>query len=234
MISKNIYKTFLYVANSYIDDDRVLCNMVTFKQFEDEENCINKKIFNFKFYFNCDVELDMMDDSTLTTYNSKLVGLIKHLKRCVNEFKNDSYGWYIIDSIIDYIKELFDRDAFFDSADIMLIDTIFDEIHFKYDRINVVYPKDLNDTENPNVIIEFKYSADNNEFIKSIYINDRSFRVEYTDEHCHKLTSNTLDTFILPVLDILSSRSDYMFDKVVNYLIPHLILNAADFEFKLS
>lgn len=235
-MGKNICKTFLYVANAY-SDDGVLCNMVTFKQFEDGQNHVTKKIFNFKFYFNHDVEFDTVNSSTLITYNSKIVYLIRQLKRCANDFKNNSYSWYVIkDSVIEYVKKVVDEDPFFDAPDIILIDTIFDEMSFKYDMITVVCPEELTDAETPHVLIKFKSSANNydDEFIESIYINDSYFQVKYTDENCRKLDGNTMNTFILPVLDILSRGGNYILDEVINYLTPHLILNAADFEFKLS
>jgi len=236
-MGKNICKTFLYVANAY-SDDGVLCDMVTFKQFEDGENHVTKKIFNFKFYFNHDVEFDTVNSSTLITYNSKIVYLIQRLKCSASDFKNDSYSWYVIkDSIVEYVKKVFDGDPVFDASDIILIDTVFDEMSFKYDRITVVCPEELTDADTPHVLIKFKSSADNyddNAFIESIYINDSYFQVKYTDENCRKLDGNTMNTFVLPVLDILSRGDNYILDEVINYLTPYLILNAADFEFELS
>lgn len=238
MIDEKFCKTFEYIADEY-DEDGVLCYIVTILMYK-VDNCItSKNIFSFKYYFSGYIEFDKLPNSPITVYNSGVVALIRHLKRCANNFKNGSFSNYAIkDSIINYIIEIFKDDPIFKISNIISIDKTFDELEscFKFDKISITYPEDLNTTKVPHVSIEFKYPLDNNNdntcYIHKISIVDMFFRVIYFDNKRHCISSYIMDTFILPVLDILSSKSDNKIDELVDYLIPHLATDAKTFSFE--
>lgn len=238
MIGEKFCKTFGYIADEY-DEDGVLCDIVTML-IRKGDNCItSKKIFRFKYYFSGYIEFDKLPNSSITIYNSGVVALIRHLKRCANYFKNGSFSDYAIkDSIINYIIEIFKDDPNFKISNIISIDKTFDELEpcFKFDKISIVYPEDLNTAKVPHVSIEFKYQLDNNNdntcYIHKISITDMFFRVVYFDNKRRCISSYIMDTFILPVLDILSSKSDNKIDELVDYLTPHLATAAKTFSFE--
>lgn len=238
MIGEKFCKTFEYIADEY-DEDGVLCYIVTMLMCKGD-NCItNKKIFSFKYYFSGYIEFDKLPNSPITVYNSGVVALIRHLKRCANYFKNGSFSDYAIkDSIINYIIEIFKDDPIFKISNIISIDKTFDELEqsFKFDKISITYPEDLNTTKVPYVSIEFKYPLDNNNdntcYIHKISIVDMFFRVIYFDNKHRCISPYIMDTFILPVLDILSSKSDNKLDELVDYLTPYLAIAAKTFSFE--
>lgn len=132
----------------------------------------------------------------------------------------------------------FKDDPNFKISNIISIDKTFDELEpcFKFDKISIVYPEDLNTAKVPHVSIEFKYQLDNNNdntcYIHKISITDMFFRVVYFDNKRRYISSYIMDTFILPVLDILSSKSDNKIDELVDYLTPHLATAAKTFSFE--
>ena len=116
MIGENYCKTFIYVADGY-DEDCVLCNIVTLLMYKDDNDTItSRRIFNFKYYFNGSTEFDTLKNSKVSIYDNNIIMLMRHLKCCANNFKNESFSDYAIkDSIINYIIEIFKDDLNFKS-----------------------------------------------------------------------------------------------------------------------
>lgn len=101
--------------------------------------------------------------------------------------------------------------------------------------VYIEYPKDLNTKEDPYIYIRFKYPSYDNycmTYIDKIAIAADCFKIDYFDEFgCH-VSGYIMDTFIFPVLDILSSKSDNKIDELVEYFTPHLATTALHFRFK--
>ena len=237
-IDSSVHKTFVYVADKY-DEDCVLCNIVTLLMNENDDGYItSRKVFNFKYYFNGSTEFDTLPNSAISTYNNNLIMLIRHLKSCANHFKNGSLSDYAIkDSIINYIMEVFEHDPNFKNSNLITIDKTFDELEqsFKFDSVCIEYPKDLNTKEDPYIYIRFKYPSYDNygmTYIDKIAITADCFQIDYFDEFgCH-VSGYIMDTFIFPVLDILSSKSNNKIDELVEYFTPHLATTALHSRFK--
>lgn len=237
-IGESYYKTFIYVADKY-DEDCVLCNIVTLLMNENDDGYItSREVFNFKYYFNGSTEFDTLPNSTISTYNNNLIMLIRHLKSCANNLKFESFSDYAIkDSIINYIMEVFKHDPNFKNSNLITIDKTFDELEqsFKFDSVCIEYPKDLNTKEDPYIYIRFKYTSYDNygmTYIDKIAITADAFEINYFDEYgCH-VSGYIIDTFIFPVLDILSSKSNNKIDELVEYFTPHLATTAMHFRFK--
>lgn len=232
-IDSSVHKTFVYVADKY-DEDCVLCNIVTLLMNENDDGYVtSRKVFNFKYYFSGSTEFDTLPNSTISIYNNKVIALIRHLKQCANNLKFESFSNYAIkDSIINYIMEAFEHDP-----NLITIDKTFDELEqsFKFDSVCIEYPKDLNTKEDPYIYIRFKYPSYDNygmTYIDKIAITADCFQIDYFDEFgCH-VSGYIMDTFIFPVLDILSSKSDNKIDELVEYFTPHLATTAMHFRFK--
>ena len=237
-IDSSVRKTFVYVADKY-DEDVVLCNIVTLLMNENDDGYItSRKVFNFKYYFNGSTEFDTLPNSTISIYNNKVIALIRHLKQCANNLKFESFSNYAIkDSIINYIMEVFEHDPNFKNSNLITIDKTFDELEqsFKFDSVCIEYPKDLNTKEDPYIYIRFKYPSYDNycmTYIDKIAITADCFQIDYFDEFgCH-VSGYIMDTFIFPVLDILSSKGNNKIDELVEYFTPHLATTAMHFRFK--
>ena len=237
-IGESFCKTFVYVADEY-DENCILCNIVTLLINEDDDGYItSRKIFNFKYYFSGSIEFITSANSTISIYNSNIIALIRHLKCCANNLKFESFSEYAIkDSIINYIMEVFKNDPNFKNSNPITIDKTFDELEqsFKFDTVCIEYPRDLNTTEDAYITIQFKYPSYNNEccdYIDKITIGADNFKIDYFDEFgCH-VSGYIMDTFIFPVLDILSNKNNNKIDELVEYFTPHLATTALNFRFK--
>ena len=139
------------------------------------------------------------------------------------------------------VKELFKGDPNFCDDDIIPINMNYDELvtKFKYNSITVSIPKKLDNVcnDDQSVIIKFDGITKDNydcEYIEEISIINNSFSVDYMDEYCRSISAYTMNTYILPVLDILSNNyDDNKVDKLIKYLKPHVAINAKTFDFKL-
>ena len=237
-IGENYYKTFIYVADKY-DENCVLCNIVTLLMNENDDGYVtSRKVFNFKYYFHGSTEFDTIPNSAISIYNNKVIALIRHLKQCANNLKFKSFSNYAIkDSIINYIMEVFEHDPNFKNSNLITIDKTFDELEqsFKFDSVCIEYPKDLNTKEDQYIYIRFKYPSYDNycmTYIDKIAITADCFKIDYFDEFgCH-VSGYIMDTFIFPVLDILSNKNNNKIDELVEYFTPHLATTAMHFRFK--
>ena len=240
-IDSTVSRIFVYVADTYKESD-LMCDITTIAQFKDGDYVKEMRIFNFKYNFNGDIEFNTVDSCKTAIYNDKLVKFIKRLKLCMEDFKNGTYrGSVIRDGIIDVVKELFKGDPNFCDDDIIPINMNYDELvtKFKYNSITVSIPKKLDDVcnDDQSVIIKFDGITKDNydcEYIEEIRIINNSFSVDYMDEYCSSISAYTMNTYILPVLDILSNNyDDNKVDKLIKYLKPHVAINAKTFDFKL-